>query len=65
MRKTLFEIAVLLHPDDDSNESTQILVNPTYILASDTNAATILAAREIPEDCLDKLDRVEVAVRPF
>jgi hypothetical protein len=64
----LFEFAIILHPtEDQANEgvSSKLLVAPKFVLAKDQAAATLLAAREIPDDCLDKLDRVEVAVRPF
>jgi hypothetical protein len=68
MRKTLFEMALLLHPTADeikAGKDTVVLVEPKQFLASDQQTATILASREIPEEHLDKLDRVEVAVRPF
>ncbi len=66
--KSLFEIAILLHPsheDEKVGKSTELLVKPNYILAQDQAAATIMAARQIPDEAIDKLDRVEVAVRPF
>lgn len=65
-QQRIFEYAILLHPScDDKVGKTEMLVAPTYVLANDQAAATILAARKIPEEHLDKLDRVEVAVRPF
>ena len=42
-----------------------ILAGPTTILSSDTSSATILAARQIPEKYIEKLENVEIAVRPF
>lgn len=68
MHKKLFEMAILCHTthdEDKAGKSTEIIVAPKYILATDQGTATILAAREIPEEYLEKLDRVEVAVRPF
>ncbi len=68
MKKRIFQYAILLHPTEaelDAGKSTLLLVNPTYLLANDQNSATILAARKIPEEHLDKLDRIEVAVKPF
>jgi hypothetical protein len=68
MRKVLFEIAILLHPSAEearTGKSSEVLVMPKYILAQSQEGATLLAAREIPESHLDKLDRIEVAVRPF
>ena len=68
MRKRIFQYAILLHPTEDENKkgvNSQILVEPKYITANDQQAATLLAARAIPEEHLDKLDRIEVAVQPF
>lgn len=68
MHKRIFEYAVLLHPTHEETQrgvSTEMLVQPTFVLASDITTATILASRSIPDAHLDKLDRVEVAVRPF
>lgn len=64
----IFEYAIILHPTRKAKEDgapSKLVKEPTCILASDQNAALVLAARAIPEDLLDKLDRVEVAVRPF
>jgi hypothetical protein len=35
------------------------------VLAKDERAAMILAAREIPSELANELDRVEIALRPF
>ncbi len=66
----LYEFAILLNEkrdkDGDITDPARILVMPKTVLARDENQATILAAREIPDTVVeDKLDRVEVAVRPF
>lgn len=69
----IFEFAVVYHPekgekksdDGKSQRRSEIIVKPTTVLAKDQAAATLLAAREIPAEYVDKLDRVEVAVRPF
>ena len=68
MKKALYEVAILLHPTQDevkAGKSSEIILNPRFMLAQSQEAATILAAREIPDTHLDKLDRIEVAVRPF
>lgn len=69
MKLKLFEYAVLLHPatDKDGKEhgKTEILKTPSTILAKDDKQVGILAAREIPAEHLDCLERVEIVVRPF
>jgi hypothetical protein len=64
----IFEYAAILHPTKKEKEegvTSKLIVRPTVCLAADQNAAMVLAARALPESLLDKLDRVEVAVRPF
>ncbi len=68
MKKVLFEVAIVLHPSSEelkTDKSSELLMAPKFIMAQSQEAATILAGRMIPEDHLDKLDRVEIAVRPF
>lgn len=69
-KSVIFEYAVIYHGatiDKDTKETSpgEIIVKPTTILAKDAGQATLLAARAIPEKYLAKLDRIEVAVRPF
>lgn len=69
MKLSLFEYAVLLHPDTDKDGKpvgkSTILKQPTQLLAKDAQQVGMLAAREIPNEHLEHLDRVEVVVRPF
>ena len=68
MKTRIFEFAILLHPTEDEEKAgavTQMLVEPTTVLAADVDAANILAARKIPDAHLERLDRIEIAVRPF
>ncbi len=37
----------------------------TNVVARDEKEVLMIAAREIPAEYLDKLDRVEIALRPF
>jgi hypothetical protein len=69
---TLFEYAIVYHPrrvkDAAGNEvetADELLVKPTYILAKSDKEVAMRAAREIPSEHLDHLDRIEVCVRPF
>ncbi len=64
----LFEYAVIFHPNKDERKDgriDEILIQPKSVLANDDKQAFMKAVREIPEDYSDKLDRIEVAVRPF
>ena len=71
-RSKLFEYAIIYQPkqrtDAQGNDTTPpavLLVEPTRLLCRDEKEATIQAARRIPDDYLDKLDEVELAIRPF
>ena len=69
----LFEYAVLYHPKEKKNaagevveeKKSEIVVNPTTVLASSEQEVDMLAARSIPDGLTDKLECVEVLVRPF
>ena len=68
----LFEYAVLYHPKvvrDALGNETQgpdtVVSSPIFTLAKDDKEVAIRAARAIPEQYLDKLDQVEIVVRPF
>lgn len=72
MASKLFEYAVLYHPkvvkDAQGNETQgpdQILTRPEFVLAKDDKEVAMRAARAIPDSYLDKLDQVEIVVRPF
>lgn len=65
----LFQYAVLWHPTDkdaeDNGTKSKVLVEPKTILAADQQTAIMSAAMEIPAEYKDKLDQVEIAIRPF
>ena len=65
----LFQYAVIYVPKEEEgkkrSEKPKVVVDITSVLAADQQQATLLAARAIPEEYLDRLDRLEVAVRPF
>lgn len=71
MSGRIYEYAVLFHPkpkrvgDETVTEPSQILVDVKRVVAQDDKGVAILAAREIPTDYLDKLEQVEIAIRPF
>lgn len=65
----LFEYAVICQPkldkDGDTVEPGKVIVPVQTELAKDEGQVNLLAARQIPEEYADKLDRVQVVVRPF
>lgn len=69
MKLKLFEYAVLLHPETDKDGKligkTTLVKDPTTLLAKDEQQVGILAAREIPTEHVEHLERVEIVVRPF
>jgi hypothetical protein len=71
MAGKIFEYAVLHHPkphkvgDLTVTDPSEIVVDVQRIVAVDEKAVGIRAAREIPEKWLDKLDDLEIAIRPF
>lgn len=69
----LFEYAIIKHPTEkekkDGKKSELIKSKQGFFitnsLADDIDRAKLLAARDIPDDLIDQLDRLEIAVRPF
>lgn len=69
----LFEYEVLYHPKTKKDaagnpmeEKKSILVSaPQHVLAVSDKEVAMLAARSLPEDYTDKLDDVEIVIRPF
>jgi len=68
----LFQYAILHHPLPTKEQTERgetprsvVVKDITSILVRDEREALMTAAREIPSEYLDKLDRVEIALRPF
>jgi hypothetical protein len=68
----LFEYAVLYHPkptkeqnDRGETPKSEVLIEPKSVLASTPDQVSVLAGRAIPETHVDKLEDVEIIVRPF
>lgn len=64
-----FQFLVILHPTvkerKDGKRPEIIGDGVQTIVAKDGNEAVLRAARSIPDEHADKMDRLEVAVRPF
>lgn len=65
----LFQYAILFHPTtvekDGARKPSEIVIAPSTILAADENAARMQAIISIPKEYQDKLEQLEVALRPF
>ena len=68
----LYEYAVIYNPlpTKDQNErgekpKSELIVDVKRILSNGDKEAMMMAARDIPETYTDKLDRVEIVIRPF
>jgi hypothetical protein len=69
----LFEYAVLYHPKTKKDaagnpieDKKSILVSDvTRVLATSDKEVAMLAARSLPEEYTDKLEDVEIVIRPF
>lgn len=71
-RGKLFEYAVLYHPkpkkDSDGNDITPkslLVTDLQRVLAESDKAVGMLAARGIGEEYADKLEDVEILIRPL
>ena len=66
---SLFQYGIILHPteEDAKNGKRAIIIKQPgdCVVAKNEQELVLRAAREIPENYLSVLDRVEVAVRPF
>lgn len=68
----LYEYAVIFNPiatkeqnDNGEKPKSVLIVDVKRVLSNSEKEAAMLAARDIPEQYTDKLDRVEIALRPF
>ena len=69
----LYEYAILYHPrpvktkegEEEKPQRSTLLSDVQRVLANNEKEAAMIAARAIPESHIDKLDRVEIALRPF
>lgn len=65
----LYEYAVILQPKEDKDgeitDPGKLIVDPVMVLAEDDNQAQLLAGRAIPEEYMDRVERLTLVVRPF
>lgn len=65
MKLKPFQVITLLHPKDDNSDTKVISKAIELILAADEKQAGMLAVRNIPDNEVKNLNRIEVIVRPF
>jgi hypothetical protein len=78
MRGKLFQFAILFHPNTSGSHvleslgtgsidtpPSELLVEPQTIVAVSEDEVRILAARKIPDNYTDKIDQIELLIRPF
>lgn len=66
----LYEYAVWIDEKRDKQtdavvDPAKVLVAPTTTIAKDDGQVAMIAARQIPTEYEDRLDRVQISVRPF
>ena len=65
----LYQYAIFYTPTEeevkDKKVGPTIITDVKSIVASDEKEVTIRVAREIPEEYLDRLENVVIAIRPF
>lgn len=63
MKMKVFQYALVLVPQDEEKKEEFIKVD--YILGRDEKDALVKAARLIPKDYEDRLEEINVVLRPF
>ena len=64
----LYQFAAVLHPTDkeaEAGKKSKLIVDVQTVVANDEKGAILMAAKSIPDSYAEKLDQVEVVVRPF
>lgn len=67
-KSKLFEYAVIYNPDAKALKEglkSEIVIKPTTILAKNEKEVNFIAARSIPPEYVEKIDHLDIAVRPF
>jgi hypothetical protein len=67
----IFEYAILFHPkpkkvgDDTVTDPSVLITDVKRVVAKGEQEVAMKAAKEIPADYDDKLEQVEIVIRPF
>lgn len=70
MKKKLFQFAVLYHETIEKENKkdevfSKVVIDPKTILAQDEKVALLQIAKQIPDNYQEKLQDVEILLRPF
>ena len=68
--KTLFQYTVLLHEYEETDKgkvykNSQIIIDPTFVLAKSEKDVVFKVTREIPEKYATDPDNVQILIRNF
>lgn len=64
----LFEYALIYHPKkekDEEQKPSELIGDVKHMIAATPEVVNMRAIREIPDEYAEKLEQIEVAVRPF
>lgn len=73
MKLKAYNAIALLHPKEQlevaeknrEEDNTVLVMKPIVVLATNEEQARVIAGREIPEEHMRYMHRIEVLVRPF
>jgi hypothetical protein len=69
MSKTkLFQYVIFFEPtekEEEEGKKTLLVKDVTNVLATEEKNVVMIASRAIPEEYLNKLDQINIIVRPF
>ena len=64
----LYQYAAICHPtkeEEKKGEKAKVIVEPTTVLAKNEQVAGMMIVRQIPEEFADKLEQIDIVIRPF
>ena len=64
----LFQYAAIYYPtkeEEKKGDKPKVVIEPATILAKDEGVAVLKVARSIPSEYEDKMDQIDIAIRPF
>jgi hypothetical protein len=67
-RLSLFQYAIIFHPTEKeakNGKKSKIVVEPTTIMAETETIASMKIIKKIPKEYDERLDQIEIAIRPF
>ena len=68
MKNTLYEYAVIWHPNEkqeENGEKSKLVEGPKYMMAREEKAVFMTVVSQLNMEYKDQLDQIDVIVRPF